>query len=367
MKKLLYLMLVVFVLASCTLDDKTMHYTLKVELDTLVDGYAYLQKRQDGKWVKIDSALMEENSFHMQGTLDFPQVYYLSIKDLKRNIFLFMDEGDITVDLKKADPRTTGVEGSAAHDLYLEFKDQTDGFEDRLRSIYQQYRIAEDSGNTVLQDSLSVIMDEVYDEQQAFIMEYLYNNNDLVTAPYIAYSNSYSWTVDELDSIVGNFSGSLAPSPEYALLKERVVTLKRVDIGQPLVDFTMKDTSDVDVKLSEVSKGKYMLVDFWAAWCGPCRAENPNIVACYNDFKDKGFDVLGVSFDQDRDRWIQAIHDDGLSWNHISELNGWNNTAAKLYGIRSIPSSVLLDPDGIIIAKNLRGEDLRNKLEELMP
>ncbi len=129
----------------------------------------------------------------------------------------------------------------------------------------------------------------------------------------------------------------------------------------------MKDTNGVDISLSEISKGKYMLVDFWAAWCGPCRAENPNIVSCYNDFHEKGFDVLGVSFDKTRSSWIKAIHDDGLLWHHVSDLLYWDNAAGKLYGIRSIPSSILLDAEGIIIAKNLRGEDLRAKLEELMP
>ena len=188
-----------------------------------------------------------------------------------------------------------------------------------------------------------------------------------MTSPYFAYRNSYSWTVDELENIVNNFDPSLETSPDYIFLADRLVVLKRVDIGQPLVDFAMKDTNDVDIHLSELSKGKYLLVDFWASWCGPCRTENPNIVSCYNDFHEKGFDVLGVSFDKSRENWIQAIHDDSLSWNHVSDLLYWNNAAGKLYGVRSIPSSILLDPDGIIIAKNLRGEELREKLEELMP
>jgi thiol-disulfide isomerase/thioredoxin len=109
--------------------------------------------------------------------------------------------------------------------------------------------------------------------------------------------------------------------------------------------------------------GKYVLIDFWASWCGPCRAENPNLVKVYNDFKDKGFDIFGVSLDTDRKSWLKAIKDDNLTWHHVSDLKGWENSAAQVYGVRAIPANVLLDKDGYIIGKNLRGEDLRKKLE----
>jgi len=138
-------------------------------------------------------------------------------------------------------------------------------------------------------------------------------------------------------------------------------------IGAMAPDFVENDVDDHPVKLSDF-KGKYVLLDFWASWCGPCRAENPNVVKAFNKYKDKGFTVLGVSLDQPgkKDAWLAAIKKDGLSWTQVSDLKFWNNAVAKLYGIMAIPQNFLIDPRGRIVGKNLRGEALEKKLEEVL-
>ena len=146
---------------------------------------------------------------------------------------------------------------------------------------------------------------------------------------------------------------------------DRVEILRSVQIGQPAPDFTQNDTAGNPLTLSSL-KGKYLLVDFWASWCSPCRTENPNVVEAWKKYHKKGFDILGVSLDRNRDKWIEAIDKDDLTWNHVSDLQYWSNAAAKLYGVNLIPANVLLDPEGIIIGRNLKGEDLQLELEGIL-
>jgi len=150
-------------------------------------------------------------------------------------------------------------------------------------------------------------------------------------------------------------------------MAEQIVRLKTTGVGSLAPDFVQNDTSGVPVKLSSF-RGKYVLVDFWASWCHPCRADNPNLVKSFNQYKDKNFTVLGVSLDRpgDREKWLKAIHDDGLAWTNVSDLAFWKNAAAKLYGVHAIPQNYLVDPSGKIIALNLHGDELDKKLNELL-
>lgn len=153
-------------------------------------------------------------------------------------------------------------------------------------------------------------------------------------------------------------------SMDVGLMKPRLDAIKQQMIGVKAPDFTLKTPDDKDLSLKDF-KGKVLLIDFWASWCGPCRKENPNVVAMYNRYKDKGFEILGVSLDRTKEPWIKAIEDDKLAWKHVSDLKGWQSAAAALYGISSIPHTVLVDREGKIIARQLRGELLGQKLEEI--
>ncbi|GAB2605010.1 redoxin domain-containing protein [Spirosoma areae] len=167
------------------------------------------------------------------------------------------------------------------------------------------------------------------------------------------------------ESLAQRFEKENPNSPHAKSLIGRVARIKGVSVGAPAPEISLSDTTGTPVPLSSL-RGKYVLIDFWASWCGPCRAENPNVVRMYNKFKDKGFAIYSVSLDQAKANWTKAIRNDNLTWTHVSDLKFWQSAAAQQYGVQAIPATFLLDKEGKIIAKNLRGDALEQKLEEVL-
>ena len=252
------------------------------------------------------------------------------------------------------------------HDKYAAYQDGKKPYNERIKALYPKYDIADSLGDKEMEKEIDKEYEAIAEEQKTYSKKVIADNSDNNLGPYIATSTFFNDKgLAELELVLAGFDSTLNQSSYVKTLTEMTSVWKQVAVGQPAVNFIQNDSTGSPISLESL-KGQYVLIDFWASWCGPCRDENPNVVAIYNDLHDKGFEIIGVSFDTSKEKWIKAIEDDKLTWHHVSDLEGWSNAVGGLYGVRSIPHTVLLDKEGIIIAKNLRGDELREKLEELL-
>ena len=255
---------------------------------------------------------------------------------------------------------------------YIALQYQIKPVEEKMNAIVKEYQQAaqaqknDPSYQASVEKRYSDAVNEVISLLSNFISKHPDSYVSLLALNELARSNS-GVEISTLTSLYKNLSESLKKTDFGEFLGNRILTTSRTAIGAVAPDFTQNDPMGKPVKLSNF-KGKYVLIDFWASWCGPCRQENPNVVKAYVQFKSKNFEILSVSLDNPnaKNAWLKAIEDDKLTWTHVSDLQGWNNQVASLYGVESIPQNFLIDPKGVIIAKNLRGEELIRTLNSIL-
>jgi thiol-disulfide isomerase/thioredoxin len=344
-------------------------YTLHGNIKGLDSGWVFLYHPADEP---TDSTLISRGRFHFTGSVKEPELCHLVFKKLNRdNIYsmvYFIQAGALELTGTK-DSLSSAVPGAAP------IQEEYFAYQQKEKSVIAQvnwdtwgsaYEAAEKTKNKSRTDSLLAVRAENFKQRMQLVKEYA----EAHPSSYVAVEevrDYYGYNPDgvELQGIYNGFTPELQSSHLGKLLKKTLDAALLTGIGRPAPDFTQTDIKGKPVALSSF-KGHYVLVDFWASWCGPCREENPNVLKSYRAYHSKGFTVLGVSLDDEKSPWIGAVRKDALPWMQVSDLKGWKNSAAVMYGIEGIPMNFLLDKDGIIVAKGLRGDELEEKLAEFL-
>lgn len=354
--KLLTLAIASMALFSC---NKTT-FKINVDLQNAEEKMVYLNKMVNKGFIKIDSTYIVNGKANFIVEKGNPTTYYsINIKNVRYPINFFSENKDIYIVGDINDNRNISVTGSNAQQLIDEYNIENAKFYNQLKELTEKYKIASQNNDTEAMETINNQYNQIENNQLNYQSLFLTKNSNNFIAPYILYNNRYYYELNELEDFVNNFN--IENESEFSkLLNDYISVLQRVDVGQPYIDITQETPEGDLFSLSEiVGKSKLIMIDFWASWCGPCRAENPNVVEVYNEYHEKGLNILGVSLDMQKENWIKAIEEDGLVWHHVSDLKYWSNEAAQTYGISSIPSNLLIDKNGKIIAKNLTGEDLK--------
>ncbi|MFO7977759.1 MAG: TlpA disulfide reductase family protein [Bacteroidales bacterium] len=364
-KNTIWTIILAFAVVSCTMNTPG-NYTLTGTIAGQQQGMVYLQERLHGLYVNIDSTTIENGSFSMQGSMDHPKMVYLNVPSVNQRLMLFAENTEMDV---VVDPQSAGgfqVSGSASHEIFREFNLLVATHDATLKKIQDQILEAEVLEQPELVEQLKADYQLEQEQKTKAIHDFVATHHDKTVGVYIAMRNlANSMNGEQLTQLVNSFDASLSETSYVITLGERAAKLRSVAIGQTAPDFTLPATDGIERSLSDF-RGQYVLVSFWASWCSYCRAENPHLVTLYDQYKDQNFEILGVSLDRNHDAWLKGIADDGIQWPQISDLKGWQNEASSMYAVSSIPANVLVDPQGIIIARNLRGDDLDKKLEEVL-
>lgn len=366
MKGLVFSVFTLFILVSC--QNKKADFTAQikgVEDNTKV----YLSKLgKNNQPVPIDTVEVLNEQFTLDLEEGKPQqLNMFRIDGVESNLFFVNENESIEAELYKDSLRSSKITGGKHNKLLMAYMDTIRINSKAINNLGRNMRqkMLEEDYETYM--DLKTEQDNIKDQNITFRKNLAKSNpNSIVSALALSdLMTSKKLSNNEIKTIYNNFTDEVKDHSLGRLLAENIAKMSKTDIGAKAEMFEAP-TPDGDVLSLKDAMGELTLIDFWASWCKPCRIENPNVVSVYNDYKDKGFSIISVSLDKKKSSWQKAIADDNMDWYHISNLKYWNEPIAKEWGVRSIPATFLIDDKGVIVAKNLRGNALRQKVDEIL-
>lgn len=365
MKKLTYLAVAAVALGVASCNNSKPGYVITGTVEGASDGdTVFIQERVSRQFNKLDTAIIANGTFTFEGVQDSAVNRYITYSKNGDGAYVdfFLENGKINVNLSKDNKSATGTPNN---DAYQEIRNKTNVIDQKQAAIYQAM------GDSTLTDDQKLAKQKEYSQlEEAYsqaIKEGVQKNITNPVGVFLFKQTFYNNSTEENAALLEQIPANFQNDETIVKVKEQTEKQKKTAVGTKFIDFEMQTPEGKTVKLSDYAgKGKVVLVDFWASWCGPCRREMPNLVEAYAQYKGKNFEIVGVSLDQDAAAWKESIKKLNMTWPQMSDLKFWQSEGAQLYAVNSIPHTVLIDGDGTIIARGLHGEGLQAKLAEVV-